>query len=386
MKKALLLIVAVLSGCAVLNAAPLPQVKLIHSGVICDTIVDALAPGSMVIDANGDYLLTFQDQGDNSPSAKTYLVRSKDHGKTWSKPEVIMIPEHGKQGASAGICNIPGSTDLMLIVCKIDYDSDTLNQFAWKTRIGKLELYRTTDGKDRELVATLRQPKDAMASPMGCLTRLANGDLVLPAYIYNYGTNRVPGEIYGSGWYRSTDNGKTWGDFELVFKDQPPAGERPYLFTESAFVSRPDGLIVGVARHDTRKPKMQYRVFSSDFGKTWTLPEKTDHPCVDIPLITKLEDDKGYLMVGGNCGIYLRTVTFFWSKDGISWQKISEAFYQPDNRHTPMNSATGGCQSLVKGPGKHQYFVAFYAHDPKLPGRHKTRIEGNMVELVFPEK
>ena len=381
---------AIKFSCLILAAAALtlsakPEIKLVHSEIVCDTVVDALSPAGLAIDANGDYLLTFQDQGDNSPTARSYLVRSKDHGRTWSKPETFLAPDHNKQGKMGMICNIPGSCDMLMIVTKVDYDSDSLDPYAWKQRIGTTELYTTTNGKDLKYLTTLKQPDQAMASPMGSLTRLANGDLVLPAYVYNYGTPKVEGAVYGSGWYRSTDNGKTWGDFELVFKDEWVKGAWKEAYNESAFAVRDDGLIAGFARTDRNQPRRQFMVISNDHGKTWSRPIPSGRLTVAFPLIVKLADQQGFLMVGGWREAYRKCVSMLYSEDAIAWELIGQAFYQPDNGHKPMNSATGGVQAMVPGPEKNQFYLVFYAHDPKLPGRHKTRLEGNMFEFV-PEK
>ena len=390
MKKSLLTLSAALFSAA-LSAAPAapvagaPEVKLLYSTIINDTKVDALSPSSLTLTPEGHYLVTFVNQGDAGPGSVTFISRSKDYGRTWSQPEQEFKPAHDRQGTCISLCNAPDGS-IFKIENLLEYQYANLVPGKWGWRKSLIKLYRSTDGgKTFEFVEQLKSPQGSLAADMAKIYQLNNGDWVIPAYCYNGGCSPLK-TGFGSGWFRSTDGGKTWGEFEVIFKDVPPEGEKPYGFNESAFVIRPDGLTVGFVRNDTRKPKTQFRALSSDNGHTWTLPEDTRFPNVDIPLITTLEDGKGYLMVGGNCGIYLRTVTFYWSKDGISWQKIGEAFYQPDNRHRPMNSATGGCQSIIKGPGKHQYFVAFYAHDPKLPGRHKTRVEGNMVELVFPEK
>ena len=381
--KKILFLCTLLCGAAAFASAP--EVKLLYSTVINDTKVDALSPASLTLTPEGHYLVTFVNQGDSGPGSSTFIARSTDWGKTWAEPEDEVKPEHERQGTNVSLFNAPDGS-IFKIVNRFEYQYANLVPGKWGWRKSRITLYRSTDGaKTFTEVAVLKSPAGTMAADMSTVYLLNNGDWVIPAYCYNAGCSPLK-TGFGSGWFRSTDGGKTWGEFEVVFKDQPPEGEKPYGFNESAFVIRPDGLIAGFVRNDTRRPKMQFRALSTDNGYTWTLPEDTGMPNVDIPLITKLEDDKGYLMVGGNCGIRLRTVTFYWSQDGLAWQKIGEAFYQPDNRHTPMNPATGGVQSLIRGPGKHQYFVAFYAHDPKLPGRHKTRIEGNMVELVFPGK
>ena len=375
----------VILASAALTLSAKPEIKLIHSGIVCDTVVDALSPNGMAVNDRGEYLLTFQDQGDNSPSAHSYLTISKDFGRTWSKPEIFLTPDHGKQGKAGTICNIPGSTRMLMIVSKIDYDSDSLDPYAWKSRLGTTELYTTTTGKDLTYLTTLKQPKNAMVATMGYLTRLANGDLVLPAYIYSYGFPEEENAVYGSGWYRSTDNGKTWGDFELVFKDEKIDGRFKEAYNESAFAVRDDGIITGFARTDRNEPRRQFMVLSNDNGKTWSRPIPSGRLSVYIPLIVKLADHEGHLMVGGWREAYNNCVSMLHSTDGIAWELIGQAFYQPDNSHKPMNKATGGVQAMVPGPEKHQYYVVFYTHDPKLPGRHKTRLEGNMFEFV-PDK
>ena len=67
----------VILASAALTLSAKPEIKLIHSGIVCDTVVDALSPNGMAVNDRGEYLLTFQDQGDNSPSAHSYLTISK---------------------------------------------------------------------------------------------------------------------------------------------------------------------------------------------------------------------------------------------------------------------------------------------------------------------
>lgn len=105
---------------------------------------------------------------------------------------------------------------------------------------------------------------------MGKVVKLPNGDLIYPVYRSGQ-VKKLPGELYGSGFYRSTDGGKTWGDFELAFRDNPPAGEKPYSFNESAFLVRDDGMIVGFARLDSRPDHGMFRIISTDNGKTWSV-------------------------------------------------------------------------------------------------------------------
>ena len=372
-----------LFGALVLAAAE-PQVKLIKSTIINDKVVDALSPGSMAVTSTGDILVTFVNQGDAGPGAVTYVVRSKDQGRTWSAPEQEFHPEHNRQGKAVSLTNLPDGS-ILRITNNIEYEKPVLTPGKWGWRKSKVLLERSTDdAKTFEPVQELEAVEGALTASMERVYVLSNGDLILPAYCYN-GGRAAASTGFGSGFFRSTDGGKTWGKFEVAFKDEPTE-DGPFAFNESAFAVGENGVVYGFARTDRRpKEKKVYRIMSTDNGKTWTKPEKLDLPKVDYPMIVKLSDGKGFLMIGGNNAVTRRTVTFYYSADGKDFKPIGEAFYQPDDRHMPMNSATGGSQNLIKIPGqKDRFFVAFYAHDPQLPGRHKTRIEGNLIELVLP--
>ena len=360
-----------------------PQVRLVKSTVINDSVVDSLSPGSMVMLSNGDLLVAFVNQGDCGSGASTYLVRSKDQGRTWGAPEQEFKSDHERQGMSVALTNLPDGS-VMKVLTKIEYEKPVLVPGQWGWRKSTVFLERSTDDcKTFTPVQQLQAEPGAMIATLDHIYSLANGDLILPAYVYNAGCAAATSPGYGSGFFRSTDGGRTWGEFEVAFKDDP---ENPYSFNESAFAVRDDGVIYGFARTDRRpQEKKAYRIMSADHGKTWSAPEKLDLPKVDLPVIQKLPGGKGFLMLAGNCGVWCRTVTVYYSADGKDFAPISEAFYQPDNRHVPMNSATGGSQSMVLIPNSNRFFIAFYAHDPKLPGRHKTRVEGNLLELVFPE-
>ena len=381
-----LLILAVIAASATLSAKP--SIKLIRSGIVCDSLVDATSPSSMAIAPDGSYLLCFQNRGDCGPGAFTYITRSKDHGKTWSKPETFVTPEDDYCGALGSLMNIPGRTDIMLALkSTIRHETISRNPYEFaRKRKNRIDLFTTTDGITLTPLATLKQPKDSLVSPMGSLTQLANGDIILSAYIYRFGHPADPEGTYGCGWYRSTDGGKTWGDFEVVFKDKISNGVGiDYAFTESAFAVHDDGTITGFVRTDRKDPRRQFMVVSKDNGKTWTDPVDAGRLIVYFPLMAKLADKQGFLMVGGWRQAYRNCVSMLYSKDGYDFELIGQAAYQPDNKPIPMNSATGGVQAMVPGPKKHQYYVVFYTHDPKLPGHDKLRIEGNMFEFV-PDK
>ena len=369
---------------AALMATASPSVKLIHSETVNDTVVDATLPSGLAIAPNGDYLATFADQCDGGPGCKSYLIRSGDRGRTWSAPEKIWTPKSETEGISAGIFNLPDGS-LMLEMLHVHHESsDHQKAVFYGNRDSVIELYTSSDnGRTFQLLQTLKKPDGALFATVCGVTRLANGDLVIGAYGYPQ-ARKDPKAKYGSGWYRSTDGGKTWGDFEPIFRDEPKNGDTPLGFNENTFVVRPDGSIVAFARIDSRPVCNHYMAISKDQGRSWSDPVDTGRQCGDYPHIVKLDDGSGWLMVCGNRAArpIPDAVTFFHSADGVKFKDIGTAFYQPDNRHVPFKSATGGIQNIIHGPSKNQYYVIFYAHDPKLPGVNKLRIEGNMIEIV----
>jgi hypothetical protein len=108
------------------------------------------------------------------------------------------------------------------------------------------------------------------------------------------------------------------------------------------------------------------------------MPEKTNIPAV-YPMITRLSNGK-YVMICGLLNIQPpRTVAFLVSDDGENYTFAGQAFYSK-NHGRSYNTATGGTQSFLK-VGNNKLFIVFYACDPKLPGRHRTYIDGNLVEI-----
>jgi hypothetical protein len=74
-----------------------------------------------------------------------------------------------------------------------------------------------------------------------------------------------------------------------------------------------------------------------------------------------------------------RTTSFFTSDDGVEWSYRGHPYYSR-TKGLPANSATGGSQAMITMGGDMLYIV-FYAHDPKLPGLHKTYVDGCLLKL-----
>ena len=357
--------------------------KVLRYGVVNDQIVDAVTPGGLVQTSSGDLITTFVDKGDAAAGAKCYFVRSKDQGKTWSKPFLVVRPTDEHEGVYTELVQLPDGNLLMLILRIWHRDASRQGVFGYRESTIELKLSRD-DGKSFTSTGFLDTPKKSLTSTTAALYQLKNGDLIIPAYCY---ASKQPPQIgykYGSGFYRSADGGKTWGRMEVAFSDPPSADEVKQSFNEAAFAIRDDGTLIAYARVDVhrgdefRENKM-WRCESIDHGKTWTKPIETKITGIS-PMITRLPSGQFVLLCGvRDSPVMRRTTSLFTSHDGVTWTYRGHPYYSRTNGK-PWNSATGGSQAMVS-LGRNKLYVVFYAADSKLPGRHKTYIDGCLLEL-----
>ena len=374
-----LAIIGITAGFA-LGAAPVTGYELLSSHPATDQIPDALSPTGLAVAPNGDYLVSFNNKGDAAAGSTAYILRSKDQGKTWNSTPDSEYPAQGLAGISISLCNLPDGS--VLKSEGITYHVSTDRKAVWQPRIGIVRLYRSTNAEasEWEFLQELSM-EGALLAPMGKVVELPNGDLIYPLWRSGK-VKKLPGALYGSGFHRSTDGGRTWGNFELAFREEPEEGEKPWNFNESAFLVRDDGTIVGFARHDSHKDfHGMFRVTSSDNGVTWSKPEKTDI-WGKFPCIIKLPEGGFFLVCGKhNARPHPRTVHFYYSDDGLEFKELGSAYYSRTGGK-PRNSGTGGAQCAIAGPGANEVFFVYYAFDPELEGHHQTYIDCNRIKLI----
>lgn len=364
------------------DAAP---VEILRYGVVNDRVVDAVAPGGLVQTQSGDLLVTFVDKGDSAAGSKCYFVRSKDRGKTWSQPYMVVKPKNPKEGTYTEMVSLPDGNILLMIIRILHVDESAKSVFNVRESTIELQVSRD-NGESFQPLGFFDTPRLSLTSTMGALYQLKNGDLIVPAYCYS-GHPIQTGEKkyhYGSGFFRSVDGGKHWGPLELVFDDPPSAQEERQQFNESAFVVRDDGVTIAYARVDVHrgvdyKNNKMWRCQSSDHGLTWTKPVETEIAGI-YPVITKLPSGQFVMSCGvRDSKVFRRTTSLFTSHDGIAWKYRGHPYYSR-NKGLPFNSATGGSQALLS-MGENKLYVVFYACDPTLPGHNKTYIDGCLLKL-----
>ena len=357
--------------------------NILRSGVVNDQVVDAVTPGGLVKTESGDLITTFVDKGDSAAGSRCYFVRSTDAGKSWSGPYLVVEPTDEHEGVYTELAKLPDNRLVMLVIRIWHRDSSLKGVFGYRESTIEL-LVSSDEGQTFRKAGFLDTPKKSLTSTTGALYQLGNGDLIIPAYAYPSQQPPQDGYQYGSGFFRSSDGGKTWGKMEVAFADPPSANETRQGFNETAFAVRNDGIVIAYARVDVHKGdefrlNRMWRCQSSDYGKTWTKPVETEITGIS-PMISRLPSGQFVLLCGvRDSPVMRRTTSLFTSSDGIEWSYRGHPHYSRTGGK-PWNSATGGSQAMVSMGGNRLY-VVFYAADEQLPGRNRTYIDGCLLEL-----
>jgi hypothetical protein len=370
--------------CSEAADCPVPAVASVVSGnVVNDSIADAVSPMGLARARNGDLFVAFHDRGDAAAGAVSYLTRSTDIGQTWEQTaHVVFGSSDPLVGVAAGIDSLPNG-DLVVIAMEHTHVS-TDPGAVFLPRASTIRLHRSTDdGATFAEWQTLDVAPFALTAAMGRIVQLSNGDLIIPAYTYtkvdpNYPEfQKDPAYKYGSGFFRSTNGGSSWGPLELAFTD-PPVGGSFMGFNEAAFVVRSDGSIVAQARVDRPAPAPNnlWYVESFDDGVSWTAPQETNVRGI-YPAVARISDCS-YVMVAGDRGWAVpRMVRVYKSRDGINYEPSEFAPYSRTSGWA--HPATGGAQSMVRLPDG-SFYVVYYAHGhPTDDKAESTYIEGMLL-------
>ena len=302
----------------------------------------------------GEWITTFGNKGDIGPGCTVFFIKSTDHGNTWSKPYKTITPEKDNVGLVFNMYQLPDG-NILGIKSHFEYIDNKLSSAINCRGFSEATVMISRDGGETfTTLQKLKSPPQAIIALMNSITTLKNGDMLLPAYIIPT-FRRIPGTVYGSGFYRSKDGGKTWGDFELAFKEVP--GKKMRSYNESAFIQKDDGTIVGFARVDTTKTNYMWKIISKDNGKTWSMPVETTIPG-HWPEVRRLKNGVYFM----TCGYFIRggrrKTSFYLSADGENFTKVGTFNYNRpiDN---PQNGFGGGTHSIIPVGEKSAYVLTF---------------------------
>jgi sialidase-1 len=209
------------------------------------------------------------------PFGRVELTRSRDGGRTWSWPEVLLnLPIDARD---SGVLETPSGSLLVTTFTSLAYEAVLKEATGWTTE--KLERWRaanlrTTPEQRHALLDTwmLRSTDGGMTwsapylipvnSPHGP-TALADGRLL-------YAGKQLwqPGQKVGV--CESSDDGKTWRWLSEI-----PArpGDTVVQYHELHAVQAADGrVIVHIRNHNLQNQGETLQTESADGGRTWTTP------------------------------------------------------------------------------------------------------------------
>lgn len=228
---------------------------------------------------NGDLLFTFATHWEPAPSGGVIkLMRSTDEGKMWSRPKTIVTPKADGWSTQlwSGLHLLPDGS-LMLSyaqhyvplkpgVSPSEQNPGAIYAFGSDDQQAEGYVMRSRDhGKTwAPAVRIARGLKSCTA--MGRPVTARDGSVLVPAI------GPDPGGATNSAslFVRSRDNGRTWGDPEVI------AGG-PLGFNEVSLGVALNGDIIAVLRDVDAGPRRLFRqTVSHDNGKTWEKPWETN--------------------------------------------------------------------------------------------------------------
>ena len=234
---------------------------------------------------SGRQMILFTHQTEDQEKAgkgDLWLVRRTTDGDWWFYPETIYEGEVGEPRTYGSMTTLE-SGKIIAPFAELNHETNTS-----QVRI----LSSEDDGQSWQTGPVIDTPPLVWASPYGRPFE-HQGELVMPVFgamtVQDLTQTRLC-----SGLLRSSDGGKTWGDWSAI---AGPDSQSQVSFEFPAVSPLHDGTILAVTTQRQLKkrpelaldlPQALVRSYSSDGGRTWTEPE---HMCVGAwASLTRMDD------------------------------------------------------------------------------------------------
>ena len=312
-----------------------------------------VAPGGffprMELLENGDILVAVKTGAAHvGKSGRADLVRSRDGGKTWSKP-VTLFDLPGRDDAIDLLGRLSDGT---VIAAAVSYTwaGEIYSGDGWEadTWVLRSEDQGKTWSKPEKLQVT---PFDWLY-PFGRPVELSDGTVLLAGYgAYLDKAAKKKSDSRGATAFvvRSNDGGKTWGEYTEVAQG----------FNEICLARLPSGKLAATLRGDAGGT---YLSFSKDDGRTWSKPSqqtgKAEHPA-DLLVLAD-----GRLLMSYGVRHQPYGVQAMLSRDeGVTWGKKEKILLAWDGDHGDL----GYPVSVQRADGKivTAYYIVYGEKDTR---------------------
>ncbi|MDQ7949507.1 MAG: sialidase family protein [Pedobacter sp.] len=249
-----------------------------------------LHPADMIKLQNGDLLVMAREGTEHlANDGDVFMLRSRDHGKTWGEKQWIGAIKDLDEREGCGIQLKDGT-----IMVAIFYNGKYLpngDYFLWKPKeklieptdhpsMGTYIITSKDNGKTWSKpnhIDIKGMPVTGLEGPTDAPIEMPDGSILMAEIGYSlHGDSRSTGAIM----MRSTDQGKTWKYLSTIADD--PGGKLGGFMEPGLVRTKTGRIVVGLRNH--AEDNAIWMTYSDDNGKTWIPKYKTEmigHP-VDL--------------------------------------------------------------------------------------------------------